>query len=146
VTYRWRLSALALTFAAGVAAAQPAAKPSAAPTQAAPAAPAATPAQEPPYEPDLLRLAEIMGALAYLRDLCGDDDGAEWRNRVAALIAAESNDPARKEELAGAFNRGFRGYGLTYHSCTPAAHVVIDRFLAEGGRLARDITSRYGGG
>jgi uncharacterized protein (TIGR02301 family) len=142
------MSALALAFSAGVAAAQPSPKPpAAAPTTAPAPPPAAAPAQEPPpYEPDLLRLAEIMGALAYLRDLCGDDDGAEWRNRVAALIAAESNDATRKAVLAGAFNRGFRGYGLTYHSCTPAAHVVIGRFLEEGGRLARDITSRYGGG
>jgi uncharacterized protein (TIGR02301 family) len=143
------MSTLAFALSAGMALAQTPAKPAA--TAAPPAPPAPAPAaapvaEPPPYERDLLRLAEIMGTLAYLRDLCGDDDGAEWRNRVAALIAAESNDVERKAELAGAFNRGFRGYALTYHSCTPAAHVVIARFLEEGGRLARDITSRYGGG
>ena len=95
--------------------------------------------------PRLLRLAEIMGTLAYLRDLCGDNDGAEWRKRMAALLSVEGRTERRKAELAGAFNHGFRGYELTYHSCTAAANVVIDRYLDEGGRLAREITSRYGG-
>ena len=31
-----------------------------------------------PHEPQLLRMAEIMGALAYLRDLCGAGDGCEF--------------------------------------------------------------------
>lgn len=137
--------AMSLTAAMISAWAQTSSPKAAAPTNATPpAAPAAEP--PPPYEAELLRLAEILGTLAYLSDLCGDSDGAEWRNRMASLIAAEGKNETRKEELAGAFNRGFRGYELTYHSCTPAAQVVIARFLDEGGRLAHDITSRYGGG
>ena len=40
------------------------------------------PAQEappPPYEPQLLRLSEILGALSWLREICGDKDGEQWR-------------------------------------------------------------------
>ncbi|MBV9634662.1 MAG: TIGR02301 family protein [Methylobacteriaceae bacterium] len=117
------------------------------PGKAAPAAAEPTPPREPappPYEPQLLRLAEIIGALAYLRELCGEGDGAEWRKRMSSLIEAEGKTEMRKEALAGAFNRGFRGYELTYHSCTASAGVVIGRYLEEGGRIAREITSRYG--
>ncbi len=111
------------------------------------ATPAAQPAPEPPppYEPQLLRLAEITGALSYLRDLCGEGDGATFRAKFASLLETEGNTPERKETLAGAFNRGFHDYELTYRACTPAAHVVVSHYLDEAVRIAKDIASRYGG-
>ena len=99
----------------------------------------------PLYEGQIMRLSEIMGALAYLRDLCGEGDGAEYRARMAALLDAEGTTPERREKLAGAYNRGYRGYETTYGQCTPNARVAITRFVAEGARLARDISDRYGG-
>jgi len=126
-----------------------------APTQAArPTTPAATPtpgqspapAEAPtPYEPQLLRLAEVIGALSYLRDLCGASDGAAFRAKFAALLEAEATTPARKETLAGAFNRGFRDYEMTYRACTPAAREIVARFLDEAARIARDVATRYAG-
>jgi uncharacterized protein (TIGR02301 family) len=108
--------------------------------------PQPAPAEAPPYEGQLMRLSEIMGALAYLRDLCGDGDGPEYRARMAALLDAETaSNQERKERLAGAFNRGYRGYEATYRSCTPNARAVIVRFVDEGGRLAREISYRFGG-
>jgi uncharacterized protein (TIGR02301 family) len=111
----------------------------------APPAPVGEP-PPPPYEPQLMRLAEIMGALAFLRDLCGPKDGDTWRAKMAALLEAEAKTEKRRELLAGAFNRGFRGYEVTYHTCTPAADSVIVRYLAEGARLAHELTNRFGGG
>lgn len=99
----------------------------------------------PPYEPQLERLAELMGTLAYLRDLCGKGDGAEWRSRMSALLDAEAKTPERRQRLAGAYNRGFHGYEATYRFCTPAAELVIARFLVEGDRLARELSARFGG-
>jgi len=125
----------------------PAAK--AAPATIAPApAPAAPPppsAPLPPYEPQLLRLAELMGALAYLRDLCGQGDSAEFRAKMAALLDAEGLDEQRRDLLAGAYNKGFRDYATSYRACGPAANAVIERFLTEMARLAADLASRYGG-
>ena len=119
------------------------AKPAEKPAPAAPAEPA--PDNAPPYEGQLLRLSEIMGALAYLRDLCGQADGGEYRARMAALLDAEANAQERREKLAGAFNRGWRGYETTYRACTPNARTTISRFVEEGGRIARDLSNRYGG-
>ena len=130
--------------------------PAGAPAQTMAAAPKAAAQSEPPkpppeappapYEPQLLRLAELMGALAYLRDLCGDADGEQWRQRMSAVIDAEAASPARRDKLAGAYNKGFRGYETTYRSCTDNAGVVIARFIDEGTRLAHEIGNRYGGG
>jgi uncharacterized protein (TIGR02301 family) len=93
----------------------------------------------------LPRLAEVVGALAYLRDLCGAADGATFRGKFADLLEAEGNTQARKEALAGAFNRGFRDYELTYRACTPAAREIVERFLDEAARIAKDVANRYAG-
>ncbi|MGA2494041.1 MAG: TIGR02301 family protein [Roseiarcus sp.] len=122
--------------------AAPAAKPSPAAT---PTPPPAQPDAPPPYEAQLLRLAELIGALTYLRDLCGDGDGAAFRAKFAALVDTEGTTDARKESLAGAFNRGFRDYELTYRACTPTAREIVARFLDEASRIAKDVANRYSG-
>ena len=111
----------------------------------APSAPPGDADAMPPYQPQLERLAERLGTLTLLRGLCRDGDAEEFRNRMAALIEAEARAAASRARLADAFNRGFRGYGATYRSCTPSARLVISRFLAEAERLARDLASRYDG-
>lgn len=125
--------------------AQGAAKPAAqapAETQTQPAEPPAA-----PYEPQLLRLSEILGALAYLRELCGSpEDGGELRKHMAALLEAEAATPLRRARFAGAYNKGFRGFELTYRACTPNAELVVERYLAEGAQIVRDVASRFGGG
>jgi uncharacterized protein (TIGR02301 family) len=138
----------ALAFAATPLAAQtPPAAPAATATPAAPVAQPAPPAVEPPppYEPQLLRLAEIIGALSYLRDLCGAGDGATFRAEFANLMDTEGTTPTRKETLAGAFNRGLRDYELTYRACTPAAREIVARFLDEAARIAKDVAARWAG-
>lgn len=111
-----------------------------------PSSPPATPAPPPetkPYDPQLMRLAEILGALTYLRGLCGDTDAGEWRGKMQALLEAEGVPPVRKDRLAGAYNRGIQGYSVSYRTCTPNAHLVIDRFLTEGERIAKEVENRY---
>ena len=66
-----------------------------------------------PYEGSLMRLSELMGALHYLRCLCGAPEAGEWRNKMSALIEGGNADMARRERLAGAFNRGYRTYEQT---------------------------------
>jgi uncharacterized protein (TIGR02301 family) len=106
-------------------------------------APAAAPPQ--PYEAQLLRLAELMGALTYLRDLCRDGDGAAFRDRFAKLMDVEAPTPERKEALAGAFNRGFSDYELTHRICTPSAKDTIALYLDETQKIAHFVATRYGG-
>lgn len=101
------------------------------------------PPEPPPYESQMLRLSELLGALAYLRDLCGAGDGAEYRVRMEQLIEAEG--AVLREKLAGAYNRGYHGYQASYSRCTPNAQAIVARFLAEGAKIARDIGYRFGG-
>ena len=111
-----------------------------------PPQPPATPAPPPetkPYDAQLMRLAEILGGLTYLRDLCGAKDADQWRARMQALLDAEGSTAVRRDRLAGAFNRGLEGYSLSYRACTPNAHIVIERFLSEGERIAKAVENRY---
>jgi uncharacterized protein (TIGR02301 family) len=96
-----------------------------------------------PYDRDLQRLAEILGSLHYLRALCGADEGPKWRNEMQALVDAETQGGERRDKMIAGFNRGYRGYQQTYRTCTPAANLVIRRYLEEGARISRDITARY---
>ena len=134
------MSAAALALWLALAQAAPAAKPTLAPS------PTPTRVEAPPYEADLLRLSEMMGALAYLRDLCHDGDGAQFRGQIARLIAADPRSQADKDLIAGAFNRGFDGYRLTYRICTSNARTAIKSYLDETERLAKGVAARYGGG
>ena len=95
------------------------------------------------YESDLQRLSEILGALHYLRDVCGAQEGQTWRNEMQALVDAEAPSGERRERLIASFNRGYRGFQQTYRTCTPAADFAIRRYLEEGSKIARDITARY---
>ena len=98
----------------------------------------------PPYQAKIERLAELMGTLTYLRDLCVPGDGAVWRGKMEDLLSAEGSTPARRDRLAGAFNRGFDGYRLSHRKCSPTAETIIDRALAEGSRIAHEVSSRFG--
>ncbi|MGH6845738.1 MAG: TIGR02301 family protein [Methylocella sp.] len=108
------------------------------------AAPAPVAEPPPPYDPEILRLAEILGALTYLDALCASNPQADWRAKMQALLEADAKTAARKERLAGSYNRGFRDYERTYHLCTPNAQAIIGRFLAEGAGIAHEVVNRYG--
>jgi uncharacterized protein (TIGR02301 family) len=90
-----------------------------------------------------MRLAEILGALQYLRALCGANEGQKWRNEMQALLDAEAQGGDRRDRLVANFNRGYRGFQQTYRTCTPAADVAVRRYLDEGAKISREITARY---
>lgn len=106
--------------------------------------PARAETPQPPYDAQLLRLSELMGALHYLRGLCQAGDAAAWRAKMNALIASEGFDEAGKARYAGAFNRGYRTFSLTYRSCNAAASETVRTYLEESGKIARDLHARYG--
>jgi uncharacterized protein (TIGR02301 family) len=96
-----------------------------------------------PFDPGLARLSEILGSLHYLRGLCGANEGNKWRGEMQALLDAEAANGERRSRFIAHFNKGYRSYQQTYHTCTPAADLVIRRYLEEGSKIAREVTARY---
>jgi uncharacterized protein (TIGR02301 family) len=110
---------------------------------AAAGAPARAQEVSAPFDGDLQRLSEILGALHYLRGICGANEGPKWRNEMQALVDAEAPSGERRGRLITSFNRGYRGFQQTYRTCTPAADIAIRRYLEEGAKIAREVTARY---
>jgi uncharacterized protein (TIGR02301 family) len=102
---------------------------------AQPPPPVASPENR-PYDDKLLRLSEILGAVHYLRELCGSNDGQLWRDRMKDLMNAEGSSALRRAKLTRSFNDGYRSYSRTYYSCTASAQTAINRFLTEGAEIA----------
>lgn len=89
-----------------------------------------------PYDDRLLRLSEILGAVHYLRELCGANDGQIWRERMRELVDSEGASALRKARLSRSFNQGYQSYSRTYKVCTPTAQSAIVRFMSEGAQIA----------
>lgn len=89
-----------------------------------------------PYDEKLMRLSEILGAVHYLRELCGQNDKQQWRDRMREIVEGDGGSALRRAMLARSFNNGYRSYSRTYQSCTPTAQTAIGRFLAEGSQIA----------
>lgn len=100
-------------------------------------------AVEAPYESRLVRLAEILGSLHYLRNLCGEH-GNKWRDEMDAILKSENPDTETRTKLIASFNRGYRSYSDVYRTCTTSAITAIDRYMKEGSALSDDIVTRFG--
>ena len=95
-----------------------------------------------PYDEKLLRLAEILGAVHFLRELCGADDGQLWRQQMTTLLEAEGSGTSRRVRFSTNFNAGYRGYRRTYQTCTTAAREQTGRFLTEGVDIAKTLAEQ----
>ena len=106
-------------------------------------APAFAASDAKPYDDRLLRLSEILGAVHYLRELCGANEGQYWRERMRELMEAEGSSALRRAKLTRAFNQGYRSYSRTYNTCSPSAQTAITRFLSEGSELSEGLLKAY---
>ena len=97
------------------------------------------PPDDRPYDPKLMRLAEILGAVHYLRELCGANEGQLWRDQMKEIVKNEGTTSARRAKLVNSFNDGYRGYRRTYRTCTESARVATTRFSTEGATIAASL-------
>jgi uncharacterized protein (TIGR02301 family) len=100
-------------------------------------------AAQAPYDPQLIRLAEVLGSVHFLRNLCGESEST-WREQMEALIQAEAPSEERKAKLIASFNHGYRSFASIYTTCTDSALRAIERYMKEGETLTSEIAMRYG--
>ena len=91
----------------------------------------------PEYDRQLMRLAEILGAVHHLREVCTANEGQLWRDQMIKLLGAERPSAAKRARLIKNFNQGYRSYKRTYRECNQAANLAISRFTREGAGLAQ---------
>lgn len=108
------------------------------------AAPAGAQADiEAPYDGRLNRLAEVMGSVHYLTNLCGEPNN-KWRDEMQRMLSLESPEPNRRSRLVASFNRGFRSFDSVYSQCTDQARTAVARYIDEGITLTAEIYARFG--
>ncbi|WP_144752010.1 MULTISPECIES: TIGR02301 family protein [Bartonella] len=103
--------------------------------------------QSPPYEKKLLRLAEILGSLHFLQNLCEPQTNQvpinQWYDYMNALIEAEHPTPQRRAYFYEAFNEAYRAFSENYHHCTQAAIEANQRYIQEGRALSENLLMHY---
>lgn len=97
------------------------------------------PPDDRPYDNKLMRLAEILGAVHYLRELCGAEEGQIWRDQMKEILRNEGTTAVRRAKLVNSFNDGYRGYRRTYRTCTQSATLATTRFSSEGATIAASL-------
>jgi uncharacterized protein (TIGR02301 family) len=97
------------------------------------------PPDDRPYDGKLMRLAEILGAVHYLRELCGAQEGQLWRDQMKEILKNEGTTAVRRAKLVNSFNDGYRGYRRTYRTCTQSATLATTRFSTEGATIAASL-------
>ncbi len=102
------------------------------------------PPDDRPYDVKLMRLAEILGAVHYLRELCGAQEGQLWREQMRQILKNEGSTAARRAKLVNSFNDGYRGYRRTYRTCTSSATLAVTRFSTEGAQIALTLAQPSG--
>lgn len=136
--------ALALSMATGAGSADAQelpAEPPAAPAESAPVAPPDD--DEPaPFDADMARLSNVLGALHYLRNICGET-GNEWRAEMDALLTDGRYEGERRRRMTAAFNDGYRAFSTTYFTCSPRAAEAAEDYRREGAALAARIAGRF---
>lgn len=92
-----------------------------------------------PYDAQIYELSKILGAVHYLRALCGSDEGQVWRNQMRELVNAEGTNPYRRANLVNTFNKGYRDYARTHRTCTKQALSAINHFMQQSARIAEGL-------
>jgi uncharacterized protein (TIGR02301 family) len=97
------------------------------------------PPDDRPYDNKLMRHTEIHGAVHYLRELCGANEGQLWRDQMKEILKNEGTTAVRRAKLVNSFNDGYRGYRRTYRTCTQSATLATARFSTEGAQIAASL-------
>lgn len=102
--------------------------------QTATAAMAALPARA-------VQLAEILGAVHHLRDVCGTNEGQLWRNKMIEMLGVLEPTDTERQQLVKNFNDSYYRYKNTYPACTATAARQSDKLMQDGQRLAEELAA-----
>ncbi|MCD2177576.1 TIGR02301 family protein [Rhizobium sp. C1] len=98
-----------------------------------------------PYDDKLVQLAEILGSLDFIRNLCERGTEPQWKTMMGQLLDSDAKEePARREKLTAAYNRGYRTFSAIQTTCSTQLRATAERYRIEGATLATEIATRYG--
>ena len=99
--------------------------------------------EQPPFEDDLLRLAEIIGALEYLHPLCARQKAGVWKVEMANLLDSVGADPARRARHIAHYNQAYARFTQLHRSCTEVTTKIVDIYEKEAIVLTRQMANEF---
>jgi len=87
----------------------------------------------------LVRLAEILGSVHHLREVCGADEGALWRNKMIDMMNVASLDTEARQRMISHFNDAYYQARSMFPECSRSAAAKSNALFDEGRRLAASL-------
>jgi len=93
------------------------------------------------FDNGLMRLAEILGAVHHLRNICGTNDGPLWRNKMIDMMNAVELAAPDRQKIITHFNDAYYQARTDYPVCTDEAAQRADLLFSEGHQLAGELAN-----
>lgn len=93
------------------------------------------------YRADMVRLAEVLGAVHLLRERCGAREGQMWRRKMLEMLDIEASRKQERDMLINHFNKSYYAMRVNHSRCSMRTISEMNAYIDEGaslaGRLAR---------
>lgn len=93
------------------------------------------------YRADMVRLAEVLGAVHLLRERCGGREGQMWRRKMLEMLDIEASSKKDRDMLVNHFNKSYYAMRVNHSRCSMRTISEMNAYIDEGaavaGRLAR---------
>lgn len=107
-------------------------------------APGSTPARAEDMTGGLLRLAEILGSVHHLREVCGAHEGALWRNKMIDMLNVADLDAGTRQVMVSHFNEAYYQARAAFPDCSDSAAAKANSLFDEARRLAARLSGTDG--
>ncbi len=99
------------------------------------------PAAASQFNDGLTRLAEILGSVHHLRDVCGANEGSLWRNKMIDMMNVAKLSPKERKTIIAHFNNAFYEARTRFPRCTSDAAKRANSLFNEAHRLAARLVN-----
>lgn len=93
------------------------------------------------FENGLMRLAEILGSIHHLRNICGANEGPLWRNKMIDMMNVAELGARERKKIIRHFNDAYYSIRTRYPDCTNDAARRANLLFNEGHQLAAQLAS-----
>ncbi len=92
------------------------------------------------HQTRLVRMAEVMGGLHYLRGICDKEDNQVWRGNMMRLLDLEQPPQDVRERMVSRFNSYFDREQKSFSTCNRKATREIKKLAGEGQQLTSELS------
>ncbi|MCE9649913.1 MAG: TIGR02301 family protein [Parvibaculum sp.] len=89
----------------------------------------------------LMRLSEILGSVHHLREVCGANEGALWRNKMIDMMNTAALSAEQRQAMITHFNDAYYQARAAFPDCSAKAAAKANSLFDEAQRLAGRLST-----